>query len=365
MPPGEDTRSRPTLYLHIGAPKTGTSAIQAFLTLNRDAFLAATGIYYPESRSDARVLKGKPTAGNGAKIAKLLRSKRRDAFDQAIALTEAELGRGRERLLLSSEGFWSIPDDAMEAFLARASPLADVRFLFYARPQVKHVESAYLQVLGNRGFDGDIAAYFETVRPKFFVGSKLERLTALAGAGKVTARKYDRKSLVGGDVIDDFVDVFGTRFGDAFQRPQEVNSSLDAEHYLYARAASGSGGGAGAGKAKRAMRGLAGDPVLASLYADAQAISGLRIMDPDTARRIASTYEADNDLLDRLAPEAGFDFNAENSRAVEALEAADAPAQGLTRLELLLLNRLAQLEVQVAQLSGAADPAGEADDDDD
>lgn len=37
-----------TLYLHIGMPKTGTSAIQNFLFNNRDV-LARQGIYYPDS----------------------------------------------------------------------------------------------------------------------------------------------------------------------------------------------------------------------------------------------------------------------------------------------------------------------------
>ena len=88
--------------------------------LNRDAFQAATGIHYPESANDKRVLKGKPTAGNGAKIGKLLRAKRRGAVDEAIALAERELDRGEAQLLLSNEGFWSVPDDAMAAFVAGA-----------------------------------------------------------------------------------------------------------------------------------------------------------------------------------------------------------------------------------------------------
>ncbi len=36
-----------TLYIHIGLPKTGTSAIQEFLTLNRKELLNH-GILYPE-----------------------------------------------------------------------------------------------------------------------------------------------------------------------------------------------------------------------------------------------------------------------------------------------------------------------------
>jgi hypothetical protein len=363
MAPG-DTPARTTLHLHIGAPKTGSSAIQAFLTLNREAFQAATGIHYPESATDKRVLKGKPTSGNGAKIGKLLRAKRRGAVDEAIELAKRELGRGEAQLLLSNEGFWSVPNEAMAAFVEALNDQAEIRFLFYARPQVRHLESAYLQVLGNRGFDGDMAAYFESLGRKFFTGSKLKALSDMVGRERVTVRKYDRKALVGGDVVDDFLDAFGGRMGPQFQRPAEVNTSLDPEHYLYARAVQASSGRTG--KVKRLMRTLSHDPVLSSLYAKAAPVSGIRVMDLETARRVRDAYRADNELLDRLAPEAGLHFNAENDRAVEALEAAaDETPEGLSRLELLLLSRLAQLESQLAELRGQGDGDDELEDDED
>ena len=363
MAPG-DPSARTTLHLHIGAPKTGSSAIQAFLTLNRAAFQAATGIHYPESASDKRVLKGKPTSGNGARIGKLLRAKRRGAVEEAIDLARTELGRGEAQLLLSNEGFWSVPNEAMAAFVGALKDEADVRFLFYARPQVRHVESAYLQVLGNRGFDGDIGAYFESLGRKFFAGSKLKTLSELVGRDRVTVRKYDRKSLVGGDVVDDFLDAYGGRMGPEFQRPPEINTSLDPEHYLYARAAQGSS--ARAGKAKRLMRSLSQDPVLSSLYARAAPVSGIRVMDVETAKRVRDAYRADNELLDRLAPEAGLGFNAENDRAVAALEAeGEATPEGLSRLELLLLSRVAQLEIQLSELRGQAEADDESEDDED
>jgi hypothetical protein len=356
--------ARTTLHLHIGAPKTGSSAIQAFLTLNREAFQAATGIHYPESANDKRVLKGKPTAGNGAKIGKLLRAKRRGAVDEAIALARTEVDRGAAQLLLSNEGFWSVPNETMAGFVEALQDAAEIHFLFYARPQVRHVESAYLQVLGNRGFEGDIAAYFDQLGRKFFAGSKLKALGGMVGRERVTVRKYDRKALVGGDVVDDFLDVFGAKMGPEFDRPPEVNTSLDPEHYLYARAAQASS--SRAGKAKRLMRSLSQDPVLSSLYAQAAPITGVKVMDIETARRVREAYRADNELLDRLAPDAGLQFNAENDRAVEALEsAADSPPGGLSRLELLLLSRVAQLEIQLAELRGHSDGDEEPEDDED
>jgi hypothetical protein len=363
MIPGQSAASKPTLYLHIGSPKTGTSAIQAFLSLNREAFFAATGLYYAESDSDNRVRKGKPTTGNGGKIAQLLRSRRRETLDQAIALTERELDHGRDKLLLSSEAFWSVPTETLAAFMRRLEPRTGFRFLFYARPQVRHVESAYLQVLGNGRFGGGVGEYFDAMKDKFFIGSKLERLRELAPADAITARKYDRKALIGGDVIDDVLHVFGATRADGFNRPVEVNTSLDAEHYLYARATAGALP-VGA-TAKKTMRNFGQDPMFAAWYAQAQPIAGLQVMDPATARRVRDTFHEDNELLDRLAPDVGFGFNADNDKAVLVVEeAAQTPASGLSRLELLLLGRLAQLEARVAQLSGGTAAGADVGDDD-
>jgi hypothetical protein len=361
MPP--TAASRPTVVLHIGAPKTGTSAIQAFLALNRDEFQAATGIHYPQSASDMRALRGKPTAGNGARLAKLLRSRKRDALDNAVAMTEQELGQGENALLLSSEGFWAVPHDAMAAFMDRLRDAASFGFVFYARPQVKHVESAYLQVLGNRGFEGGVDDYFDQLKSRFFVGQKLRSLRELAGAENVTARKYDRKTLVGGDVVDDFLDVFGAQWQDDFVRPPEVNATIDAEHYLYARVTAGLLPPSAA--AKKGMRALFDDPLLAPIYAQAAPITGLKVMDPVTAKRICDTYAEDNDLLDVMCPAAGFGFNAENEKALAAIEAeAGEPPKGLSRLEILLLNRVARLEARLANSTSPSDREGDFEDDD-
>src|SRR5215204_5967792 len=53
------------LILHIGATKTGTSAIQSAVARNR-ATLLANGIYYPEYDADEKAQAGRVTGGNGA-----------------------------------------------------------------------------------------------------------------------------------------------------------------------------------------------------------------------------------------------------------------------------------------------------------
>jgi len=51
-----------TLYLHIGASKTGTSALQVAFARNAKA-LRGRGLHYPGKNQDA--MDGKITSGNG------------------------------------------------------------------------------------------------------------------------------------------------------------------------------------------------------------------------------------------------------------------------------------------------------------
>ncbi|MCP9778592.1 MULTISPECIES: hypothetical protein [unclassified Cyanobium] len=56
-------QEQPTLYLHIGHPKTGSSAFQAFLASNAD-HLRAAGIFYPHHDSFAAAARGYVSSGN-------------------------------------------------------------------------------------------------------------------------------------------------------------------------------------------------------------------------------------------------------------------------------------------------------------
>ena len=60
---GIKTNTPTTVYLHIGAPKTGTSAIQVALARNR-AILAQHNVIYPEAPSDKLALDGHINSGN-------------------------------------------------------------------------------------------------------------------------------------------------------------------------------------------------------------------------------------------------------------------------------------------------------------
>lgn len=89
------------VIIHIGAPKTGSSAIQRFCYMNRTALLA-NGYYYPKHALDQNGISG----GHSVIAGPLIRGE----LDQASQTFFKLLNRAKSKnacLLLSAEGFYS------------------------------------------------------------------------------------------------------------------------------------------------------------------------------------------------------------------------------------------------------------------
>ncbi len=197
-----------SVTLHIGDPKTGSSAIQSFLSANRDRLR----ILYPAGTGDSRAAQGLPTSGNAAALVRRLK-----AGEDASALA-AELESGA---VYSSELFRSVPIKAFRDFLR----CVDARMILYVRPQISAVLSGFAQVKANGKFAGDLAAFFESKRDRFKYST---RYAAFKRHGSFTVRPYIRARLTNADIVDDFCSTIGidipagaVRFGNvnARERP--------------------------------------------------------------------------------------------------------------------------------------------------
>ncbi len=153
-----------TLVLHIGIPKTGSSAIQVFLARNRDALLRE-GFDYLNIGEFSMGVAGKISSGNGAFLARCLLPERAGA---KIVRGEAHLTEALEAIkasdahtgLISSEMFVDADQKLMADFLETLRNLGIVpRVFYFIRAQDQFLMSSYVQMVKRHQFTGDPNKY--------------------------------------------------------------------------------------------------------------------------------------------------------------------------------------------------------------
>lgn len=111
------------LILHIGAPKSGSSAIQRFCVGHRGELLKL-GFYYPKHTLDVNGV-----SGGHAQVAGALR---KEKFEEAATVFQSWLQKARQNnavLVLSAEAFYGQPDPGVMAELCKGLRVKVVAFL--------------------------------------------------------------------------------------------------------------------------------------------------------------------------------------------------------------------------------------------
>lgn len=217
------------VFLHIGARKTGSSAIQVALVRNREA-LAANGLIYPECENDAAALAHKPTSGNGVLLAgilgpdKTLRSRR-----ESVAQLRRDLSGTGRAVLYSSELFEASAGEDVSAFVDIVrSRGADVTVVYYLRNLLSYAVANYSQALKRGGYVNDFTRYIKSYRTTF--AQTIETYSKLVPRERFLIRHYDR---VRPNLIQDFFTIVldGQNKDVAWdiQPQREINRSLTAE----------------------------------------------------------------------------------------------------------------------------------------
>ncbi len=241
------------VFLHIGYPKTGSTAIQWHVFSNQGWF-EKRGVYIPRTGyaaglGHAFLVGGKSQPLRSGANRTLLKP---DSQFQALAeeLNECQ-AKGFDKALITWEGF-AIVNEAVIDEMAQALGEFDISLFAYLRDQVSLHQSAALQGLENlrdftaeRFFGGtDIP---DTTLAQFDFPTVLARWQRAFG-DKLTARTrlFERSLLQDGNVVVDFLQWLGLPQDDQFAlQSSQINHSLDsraAALILVARAAGVPGG---------------------------------------------------------------------------------------------------------------------------
>jgi hypothetical protein len=210
----------PELIVHVGLPKTGTTAIQRYMYLRREAY-AQQGIYwaetYPNGLSEMddwahHVYSHK--WGGWLTPSEFLVT----PDDAWRALQEFMRAKGG-RHIISSERFADLlplPEgentagdgEAVIRFFKKIAGSARVRIIGYVRRQDKLIESHVRELIRGGVSDFNIKEYFQDL-PSFasfvFFAKGFTMAADLLGKENVIVRVYDRGRLVGGDSVSDFL----------------------------------------------------------------------------------------------------------------------------------------------------------------
>lgn len=237
---GEGGDEMSTLYLHIGMPKTGTTAIQNFCVRNVER-LARLGYCYPRMpyRQPGNVgyerngffLDGIAWRERGGALSESDRQAWRRCMDYLSAKF-----RRYSSVVLSDEGIFEVTmRDGQDLWgrLKRESEVRgfDVRIILYLRRQDQYLNSNWAQAVkaastryATLSFDEIISQ--EANWPSLDYYAVLERIAAHFGRDAIDVRIYDRDRFEDGDVLKDFTKAIGLRWDAGFAHPGNVNLSL-------------------------------------------------------------------------------------------------------------------------------------------
>ena len=213
------------LYLHIGMPKTGSSAIQAFLILNSQT-LYKNEILFPNPPEFTQPFQ--TSEGNARFLYEFLYNNDIQKFKEYLDSFDNEA-----TVLLSSESLFATLRDNPQC-LFQALENYSYKIICYVRRQDEIFSSWYNQMVKNHN---------ETNRPKIDkIAEEIDFALPLSQSlnycqtDRFIIRPYEKQQFFGGNIFADFLHCIGIELTDEYVFPETiVNPSLSKEALEFRR----------------------------------------------------------------------------------------------------------------------------------
>lgn len=237
---------RPSVVLHVGMGKTGTSSIQATFHRSRQR-LAKRGILYPRSPGSRRHIRlglaMQPDVDPPRRSVDWRRqqfstpAELRPSFEEGLF---AELRQTQASLvLMSDEALLGSEAEGLSNLRDLLDRLASsVRVVVYLRRQDDHVCSRYQQVVKRAG---EVRRLKERVTQMdlsrvYDYHARLSAWQELVRPDVLVVRAFERDGFRGGSLLEDFVDAAGLEVqAQDLAQVADKNTSLDAETVEFLR----------------------------------------------------------------------------------------------------------------------------------
>lgn len=190
------------MILHIGAGKTGTSALQVAFAQNAGK-LREHGILYPENKYVDIARNGLATSGNALPLAAFLCPDLKIDIDERQAvhdLLENHANHQISTILYSSEKLSAFVPDRLRLFKKLCASLDyDLKLVFYVRSVVDHAFAMYVQRV--RSLCTETFSTYLECEWGFTFASVIDAMFDVLGPSPVVLKNYDS---VKSDLISDF-----------------------------------------------------------------------------------------------------------------------------------------------------------------
>lgn len=218
------------LYLHIGTPKTGTSTLQYFFSINKEV-LYNKGIFYPDGIEYDKSGGIESTAGNFGWLTRVKEPKR--MFEKFITDVFAQT----DSVLCSTENIWLEIEDKPNFLMdiKKMFPDLEIKVIVYLRKQIDYLESQYrefIRVLSlSEPFEEIIKSNNPVVcmlRRTLDYYSIIDDMAKVIGKENILVRPYETEQFIGGNIISDFLNLLGIELDNEFKLlPKNYNPSID------------------------------------------------------------------------------------------------------------------------------------------
>ncbi len=215
-------------WLHIGAPKTGSTAIQHFLAANEEA-LAKFGYVYPLAarRSDGHHDLAFLSGGGYPDWA----TPQPESLDALVSRLQAEIADGPSSLILSSENFNLLcePQAALRLMARLGFSRDESVIVVYVRRQDDAHASWYNQAVKAQAYTGSVAEKIANSWDIWDYAGKLDAWAEVFGHDNLRVRPYQPEDLPGNDVRLDLLTILGLP-EEAFDFPVErINTHINRD----------------------------------------------------------------------------------------------------------------------------------------
>lgn len=225
-----------TLYLHIGTPKTATTAIQSFCIENQE-ILNQKGYYYPQYPYEY------PNVKNSRNAHFLIAFKHNKDKNRNYEESEQVWEEGftkiydwfenHDHVILSDEAIWNFGYRDQSRVWRRLKEESEkggfvIKVIVYIRRQDEYLFSWWNQQIKEGMHPNSVLTWDKMVETKSYIQldyeKMIENIAAFIQKENITVRLFDRNQFYGGSIYADFMNCIGLEYTDEYRVEVEMKN---------------------------------------------------------------------------------------------------------------------------------------------